>query len=78
MGADVPRSRTWHRSPQRFWTLPIIASIGLIVAAPAGEVVSPAGVGLLVVGAAGGPALGTFRGGARSTTVGVDPDGKIA
>lgn len=72
------REHVWRRSPQRFWTLPLVAVVGGVVAIPAGEVESATGFGLLVVGAAIGLAIGAFRGTARFTDVADERDGRIA
>jgi hypothetical protein len=74
----VRRRRVWHRSPVRFWVLPLVAAIGVLAAVPAGEVDTPAGAGLLVLGGAAGLVLGGIRSRARFTEVGVDEDGSIA
>lgn len=72
------RDRVWHRSPARFWALPLVAAVAVLAAVPAGEADSAAGVGLLVAGAVLGLVLGGIRSRARFTEVGADEDGSIA
>ena len=68
----------WRRSPRRFWTIPIIAALAIVIAIPASEVDSPARIGWLVLGAVIGLGAGALRGSARFTLVGSEPDGRVA
>jgi NAD/NADP transhydrogenase beta subunit len=72
------REHVWHRSPGRFWTIPVLGAFAILVAVPASDLERPAEVALLIVGALVGLGIGAARGQARFTEVSADPDGKIA
>lgn len=72
------REHVWRRSPRRFWLVPIGGVVAILVAVPASELEHPGDVGLMILGAVVGLTSGAFRGTARFTNVGADPDGKIA
>lgn len=72
------RGHVWRRTPRRFWTIPVVTAIGIIVATPASELESPSDVGLVILGGLLGLGIGGLSGTARFTSVGRDPDGRIA